>query len=65
MQISNIREAKSYLSRLIQLASEGEEVIICKAGKPLIRLVRYEPRAGKRQPGLWQGKVQISPDFND
>ena len=65
MQISNIHEAKSHLSHLIQLAYGGEEVIICKAGKPLVRLIRYEQGTGKRQPGLWKGKVNISPDFDE
>ncbi len=65
MRISNIHEAKSHLSHLIQLAYEGEEVIICKSGKPLVRLVRYEQGRGKRKPGLWQGQVTISPDFDE
>ena len=38
---SNIHEAKSNLSRLIELAVAGEEVIISKAGKPVARLVPY------------------------
>lgn len=65
MRISNIHEAKSHLSHLIQLAYGGEEVIICKAGKPLVKLVRYEQKIGKRQPGIWQGKVKISSDFDE
>lgn len=41
MHMRNIHEAKSQLSYLIELACAGEEVIICKAGKPLVLLVRY------------------------
>ncbi|MBS0272091.1 MAG: type II toxin-antitoxin system prevent-host-death family antitoxin [Proteobacteria bacterium] len=65
MQISNIHEAKSHLSRLIELAYEGEEVIICKAGKPMVRLIRYQQEEGKRKPGAWRGKVIIADDFDD
>lgn len=64
MHITNIHDAKSHLSRLIELAYEGEEVIICKAGKPRVRLIRYQQPTGRRQPGAWRGKVKISPDFD-
>lgn len=65
MQITNIHDAKSHLSRLIELAYEGEEVIICKAGKPMVRLVRYQPQGGQRTPGFWRGRVRISDDFDE
>lgn len=38
----NIHEAKTHLSRLIERALSGEEVVIAKSGKPLVRLVRIE-----------------------
>ncbi|MBL8209570.1 MAG: type II toxin-antitoxin system prevent-host-death family antitoxin [Bryobacterales bacterium] len=38
----NVHEAKSQLSRLIQRAVAGEEVIIAKAGRPLVKLVRID-----------------------
>lgn len=65
MQISNIHEAKSQLSRLVKLAYEGEDVVICKAGKPMVRIVRYEQEKGTRQPGLWRGKIWIADDFDE
>jgi prevent-host-death family protein len=65
MQITNIHDAKSQLSRLIELAYKGEEVIICKAGKPMVKLTRYQPESGGRTPGSWRGKVKTSPDFDD
>ena len=39
MEIANIHEAKSRLSKLIEHAMRGEEVIIAKAGQPMVRLV--------------------------
>lgn len=65
MQITNIHEAKSPLSKLIELASKGEEVIICKAGKPMVRLIKYQKDTQPRTPGYWKGKVVISEDFDE
>ena len=39
MEIANIHQAKSQLSRLVERAMEGEEVIIAKSGRPMVRLV--------------------------
>ena len=64
MQV-NIHEAKTHLSRLLERAAAGEEIIIGKAGKPIARLVPYNPpKLPKRKPGSWKGKVWISPDFD-
>lgn len=64
MRITNIYEAKTHLSQLIERALQGEEIIIGKAGKPIIRLVPYQPTLKKRQPGYWKGKVKIAKDFD-
>jgi prevent-host-death family protein len=61
---SNIHEAKSRLSQLIELANAGEEVIICKAGKPVVRLVPFSEKRKPRKLGIWKGKVHIAPDFD-
>ncbi len=65
MQMRNIHDAKSQLSHLIELVYAGEEVIICKAGKPMVKLVRYQNEEGDRRPGAWCGKVKISDDFDE
>jgi len=45
MKVMTIHEAKTHLSQCIELAFEGEEIIICKARKPMVKLIRYkEPR---------------------
>ncbi len=59
----NMHEAKSQLSRLGRLVWAGEEVVICRDGKPYLRLTVYEPAS--RVPGLWKGKVWIAPDFDE
>lgn len=61
----NIHEAKTHLSRLVDRAAAGEEIIIARAGKPLARLVAYEPSVQERELGAWRGKVIIGPDFDD
>lgn len=65
MQVFNIHEAKTNLSKLIEKTSKGEEVVIAKAGEPLVQLVVYKKKLKPRQFGLWKGKVWVSDDFDD
>lgn len=65
MQIVNIHEAKTNLSKLIEKTLKGEEVIIAKAGKPVAKLSVYKEKLKPRKPGLWKGKVWVSPDFDE
>ncbi len=61
----NMHEAKSQLSRLAELAWQGEEVVICKAGKPWLNLIPYRERLQERKPGGLEGRIRMSPDFDD
>ncbi len=65
MIITNIHEAKTQLSRLIEQVLAGEEVIISKAGKPLVKLVPVALNQQPRQPGCWQGQVKMADDFDE
>lgn len=65
MKISNIHEAKSQLSKLIEFALAGEEIVIAKAGKPLVKIVPYQENKQVRLPGGWENKVVMSSDFDD
>ncbi len=65
MQIFNIHEAKTNLSKLIEKTSRGEEIIIAKAGKPVAKLVPHKEKLKPRKPGLWKGKVWVPDDFDD
>lgn len=61
----NIAEAKTKLSGLVQRALLGEEVIIAKDNKPLIKLVPLKPPLRKRKPGSGRGQIlRMSPDFD-
>ena len=62
--IYNLYEAKTSLSRLVDRAARGEEIILAKAGKPLAKLVPFEQPSLPRQPGGWEGRVRISEDFD-
>jgi prevent-host-death family protein len=63
MSVVNVHEAKKNLSRLIEKALEGEEVIIARGSKPVARLVALGQVKGKRQPGSWKGKLCVGPEF--
>lgn len=63
MGIVTIHKAKTNLSRLIEKAADGEEVIIARGNKPVARLVAVGEVKGKRQPGSMKGKVRVGPEF--
>jgi prevent-host-death family protein len=61
---ANLHEAKTNLSKLVDLVAQGEEVLICKAGHPVAKLVAIPTHKKNRKPGLWAGKVKIEKDFD-
>lgn len=62
----NIHEAKTHLSRLIEQAASGEEIVIARAGRPVARLVAYESTSSRRlRFGLFRGQVEMAPDFGE
>lgn len=66
---ANIHEAKTTLSKLIERALAGEEVIIAKAGKPLVHLtpVAEANDAPKRSRGIlgaMRGRIWFAPDWD-
>ncbi|MDA0655464.1 MAG: type II toxin-antitoxin system Phd/YefM family antitoxin [Proteobacteria bacterium] len=66
MRQVNIHAAKTHLSRLIEDAAAGEEIIIAKHGKPVARLVSMEQKPAQgRRPGILKGKIKIHDNFDD
>ena len=66
MQV-NIYNAKAQLSALLERALAGEEVVIAKAGKPLVRLtpvVAASSRSGVRLGSLKASKLKLTADFH-
>ena len=64
MQV-NTHEAKTQLSKLLERAAAGEEIIIAKAGRPMARLVAYRGSRARREPGQWRGQVWMADDFDE
>lgn len=62
--IYNLYEAKTSFSKLVQRAAAGEEIVIARAGKPLVKLVGLEVPPAVRKPGGWEEGVRISDDFD-
>ena len=60
-----IHEAKTKLSKLIPAVLSGEEVIITKSGHPLVKLVPVKEAGGKRQLGIYSGKMKFHEDFDE
>jgi antitoxin (DNA-binding transcriptional repressor) of toxin-antitoxin stability system len=63
METITIHKAKTQLSRLIEKACRGEEIVIARGKQPVVRLVAIERKSGKRKPGAWKGKIKIGPEF--
>ena len=62
----NVYEAKTQLSDLLKRAEAGEDIVIARAGTPVVRLVPVEKRTGRRPGrGSLKGKIWMSDDFDD
>ena len=64
MATINVHAAKTQFSQLLERVAQGEEVVIAKAGKPVARLIPFEPAAGPRQPGTARGLGRVADDFD-
>lgn len=62
MKMINIQAAKTHLSRLVEEAVAGEEIILAKAGKPLVRIIPYAPAKAARKGGGLHGKIWEADD---
>ena len=65
METITIHKAKTELSRLIERACRGEEIIIARGKKPVVKLVPLYKTTQERVPGLWKGLVTYTPDAFD
>jgi prevent-host-death family protein len=61
-----MHEAKSQLSRLVELAEGGEEVVIQRSGRPVARLVAMEQRRPVAEAfGAMRGDIELADDFDE
>ena len=63
--VTNIHEAKTHFSKLVERAEAGEEIVIGRAGKPVAKLVPYDGVVADRRPGSLQGQVWMAADFDE
>ena len=64
MATFNVADAKSRFSELLQKAMVGEEVIIAKDNKPIVKLVSLVTPGKTRRPGSAKGQIWMAPDFD-
>ena len=63
MEVS-VYAAKTHLSRLLDRAARGEEIVITRNGKPVARLAPVEQRRAPRKLGALRGKIRVAADFD-
>ncbi len=63
MKTVTIHQAKTNLSRLIEQACEGEEIVIARGPEPVVRLVPIRDSKGRRKPGALRGKLKVGKEF--
>jgi prevent-host-death family protein len=64
MTVINISDAKTRLSKLIEEAAAGNDVVIARGGKPAARLTRLDSSKRKLKFGVLKGKIKVSADFD-
>jgi len=63
MEQVNIQDAKAHLSRYVEQAAAGQDLVIARKGKPVARLTAIEPKSAIRF-GVLKGQVQVADDFD-
>lgn len=61
----NMHEAKTRLSQLAELAWQGDEVVIARAGKPYLDLKPHRPQSVERKPGRFRGRIELDAKFDE
>ena len=63
MTVVNMHEAKTRLSQLVVEVERGGEVVVSRRGRPVARLVPYEPQAPRRVFGAMRGRARVDAAF--
>ena len=58
-------DAKTNFSKLVARAEAGEEIVIARSGRPVVKIVAYAPLVKQRKPGRYEGLITIKPGFDD
>ena len=65
MQTINITEAKARFSEVVDKAINGENVIVTRMGRPVVKITRYEPAKTRQRTGHFHGKIEILDNFDE
>ncbi len=65
MKIINIHEAKTHLSKIAEEVAAGKEIIVGKAGKPMMKLIPITDKQKQIKLGALKGKIKIAEDFDE
>ena len=63
--ILTLSDAKARFSEIVEKAVKGEEFVVTRMGKPVVRIVRFETRGRPRRLGDLAGRIRMSEDFDD
>lgn len=63
--VTNIHDAKTHFSKLVERVEAGEEIVIGRAGRPVAKLVAYSEPRPVRVPGALKGRIWIADDFDE
>ena len=66
MKTYNIHDAKTHLSKLVEMAAKGESFVIAKAGKPIVKVIALDtPESSQmKRFGFMAGQIKVPDDFN-
>lgn len=64
METVNIYDAKTRLSQLVDKAASGEDVVVSRNGKPLVRITRLAAPKRQIKYGVLKGRIQVAKDFD-
>ena len=64
MPVVNIYEAKTQLSKLVDQAASGEDIIIGRNGKPIARITALTPTKQPIRFGILKGRIKVANDFD-
>jgi prevent-host-death family protein len=66
MQTYNIHDAKTQLSKLVEMAAKGESFVIAKAGKPMVKVIALDAPVSSQMKrfGFMAGQIKVPDDFN-
>ena len=64
-RVVGIHEAKTTFSKLVKAAEDGCEVVVENHGRPVAKLIGYQPAPAPRKPGMFAGLIKIKPGFDN